>query len=323
VIIEAADPRAQPSDLAQFVEKHKLLFHEKSWLACYPPEALTQAIIRNKNREVIGCFIYYVFKRASFDFIITPPFSPDSALFYVNPAESTVSRNSFSKDLMGAIADHFKKQKAVYLSLNFPREINDVQPLLWKGFYARTRYTYHLHLHRSEEELWANLSSEKRKSLNKASKDGLEIKPTNDAELVYRMITKSLSRNKKDKNLTVIRNITKTYCTEGKSIAYVAYVNGEPVAATFCLIGQKKATYLFGGYDAVRAHHGAGVSCMWRSILEAKARGLELFDFEGSMDKNIERYFREFGPELVPYHCVEKIRPLMKLLLNIKGHHPL
>jgi hypothetical protein len=62
---------------------------------------------------------------------------------------------------------------------------------------------------------------------------------------------------------------------------------------------------------------------MWKSILDAKNRGLDIFDFEGSMDKNIERYFREFGPELVPYQCVEKVKPLMKLLLAFKGHHPL
>jgi endo-alpha-1,4-polygalactosaminidase (GH114 family) len=47
---------------------------------------------------------------------------------------------------------------------------------------------------------------------------------------------------------------------------------------------------------------------MWKSILKAKQMNLKIFDFEGSMLPNVERYFREFGGNLVPYYSCEKFR---------------
>ncbi|MCC6372738.1 MAG: hypothetical protein IT236_17165 [Bacteroidia bacterium] len=80
--------------------------------------------------------------------------------------------------------------------------------------------------------------------------------------------------------------------------------------------------YLFGVFDSENKHHGAGVSCMWQSILKAKEMGLSHFDFEGSMNEKIERYFREFGGELVPYFCIEKIKPSLSAVLKLKGQLP-
>ena len=43
-----------------------------------------------------------------------------------------------------------------------------------------------------------------------------------------------------------------------------------------------------------------------------------IFDFEGSMQPGIEKYFREFGGDLVPYAAIEKSSFLMTLLKAIK-----
>ena len=56
---------------------------------------------------------------------------------------------------------------------------------------------------------------------------------------------------------------------------------------------------------------------MWQSILKAKELNLEYFDFEGSMNETIERYFREFGGELQPYICLEKIKPTLQVLFSL------
>jgi lipid II:glycine glycyltransferase (peptidoglycan interpeptide bridge formation enzyme) len=171
--------------------------------------------------------------------------------------------------------------------------------------------------------LWNNLSSEKRKSINKAQKDGLLVQQTQDYALVYSLVMKSLKRNDKDRNLTVLKNILFKFSTPANSFAFVAYNKGVAIGATYCVINQNRAIYLFGGFDAENKHHGAGVSCMWQSILKAKELNLQYFDFEGSMHVAIERYFREFGGELQPYFCVEKIKPVLGTLLKLKGHQSL
>lgn len=57
---------------------------------------------------------------------------------------------------------------------------------------------------------------------------------------------------------------------------------------------------------------------MWRSILFAKQTGAQVFDFEGSMQPGIEKYFREFGGDLIPYAAVEKSGLLLSLLMKLR-----
>lgn len=309
-------------NLKQFVDKHALLFNSEQWLNVYPEQNIHQCAIKNKNNEIIGCFIYFRFKKKGLTFIITPPFSPNSALFYINPAESIVGKNSFDKDVSMLLAEYFDALGVPYFNLYLPYHAVDTQPFTWKGFTAKTRYSYLINLHQSEEMLWNNLSSEKRKSLNKAQKDGLEVKETEDYKTVFALIMQSLERNDKDRNEQVIKNILFSFADKKNAIAFIASQNGKAIGASFCVIDRNRAVYIFGGFDSVNKHHGAGVSCMWNSILNAKARGLDIFDFEGSMNISIERYFREFGGELTPYYCAEKIKPWLKMPLKWLGHNP-
>lgn len=308
--------------LSAFVQKHGLVFNSAGWVNNYPEHSLQQCAILNNNNDIIGCFIYYTFKKAIYRLLITAPYAPNIDLFYVNPAESVVGKNSFNKEVAECLAAYFDTLRADFINLNLPQQFIDTQPFTWKGYTSRTRYSYLINLSATEELLKENLSSEKRKSLNKAQKDGLEIKPTNDYKLVYTLVAKSLARNEKLKNSGIIKSILFSFANLTNSFAFVAYQNGEAIGATFCVISHGRAIYLFGGFDAENKHHGAHVSCMWQSILKAKALGLLYFDFEGSMNVNIERYFREFGGELTPYFCIEKIKPTFKLLMSLKGDLP-
>ncbi len=310
--------------LQAFVEKHGLAFHSPAWVNHYPKGQLTQCAILNNNNDVIGCFFYFTFKKAIFKFIITPPFSPDIGLYYINPSESVVGKHSFTKELVHDLARYFEGLKVHYININLPKEVTDTQPFTWSGFLSRNRYSYLLKLAgTTEEELWNNLASEKRKSINRAVKDGLLIKETSDPQLAYSLVIQSLTRNFIAKNLSIIKNILASLATKTNTYSFVAFQDELPVGATFCVVTKTKAVYIFGGFNFENKHHGAGVSCMWQSILKARSLGLEYFDFEGSMNPAIERYFREFGGELTPYFNVQKIKPFLNILLKIKRHNPI
>lgn len=151
-------------------------------------------------------------------------------------------------------------------------------------------------------------------------KDELRVEETRDYKLVYTLVMQSLQRNNKAKNVEVIKNVLFSFSTPENSFAFVAYQNQIPIGVSYCVIQNDRAIYLFGGFSSENKHHGAGVSCMWQSILKAKELKLKYFDLEGSMNVAIERYFREFGGELKPYFCLEKIKPLLKFLFTLKGH---
>lgn len=308
--------------LQDFVTRQGLLFSTAAWIRNYPEQNIRHCAILNNNNEVIGSFIYYEFRKSIFNFIITPPYAPGIDLFCINPGESVVGRHSFDKELMTELAAYFEGLGAHYINLNLPYHCTDTQPFTWAGYTARARYTYLIDLSLSKEQLWDNLASGKRKSVNKAGKDALVVTETTDYELVYSLILKSLERNDKNRNETILKQILFSFSHPGNAFAFVAHSGNTPIGASYCAISGNKALYLFGGFDSENKHHGAGVSCMWQSILKAKEMNLRYFDFEGSMNIAIERYFREFGGRLQPYFCVEKIRPLLNVLLYLKGNKP-
>jgi hypothetical protein len=308
--------------LHKFAERHHLLFNAVAWTKIYPAGQIHQCVILNNNDEVIGCFNYYTFRKAIFRFVITPPFAPSIGLFYVNPAESIVGRNSFDKELISAIADYFKSLEPHFVDINLPYGVTDTQPFTWKGFESRHRYSYICDLSLSEAELMANLSPEKRKSISKAAKDGIAVQETRDMEAVYGLVLQSLQRNKKDKNTHLIRKILHEFATPENSMAFVASRGGVPLSACFCVLGSDTAVYLFGGFDEKEMHHGAGVACMWQGMLKAKRLGKAWFDFEGSMYPGIERYFREFGGKLTPYPAITKRDWKLDLLMRLTKKKP-
>ncbi len=322
IVVEVHSGSPYDAMLLHFAQKHKLLFQTAEWIDNYPKENLQRCAILNKNNELIGCFLYYRFKKLFFNCVISAPFTPNIDLFFINPAESIVGKNSFVKELLAIVADYFSSLRADYVSINLPDRITDTQPFIWKGYLSRNRYSYLIDLSKSKEEIWDGLSTEKRKSVNKAIKDELLIQETTDYKLVHSLILQSLERNNVAKNLDILNKLLFSFSKPSNSFAFVAYHNSNAIGASYCVYNGERSVYLFGGFDSENKHHGAGVSCMWHSILKAKELNLKYFDFEGSMNADIERYFREFGGELKPYVCVEKIKPLMRTVLAVKSNKP-
>ncbi|MBS1637640.1 MAG: GNAT family N-acetyltransferase [Bacteroidetes bacterium] len=313
------------------IDRHKLtkaslavieqagVFASSAWTDLYAGKTKLLGIF-NDNDELIGTFSIFVFKKYSLTIIINPPFAPHVNLHYINPAQTPSSVNAFNKQVMQCIADYLLGTGAHYIKLNFSGTIIDTQALVWKGFEVSNRFTYVLDLHLTEEELYNNLSSEKKKSLRKAEKDGIVVSAEPDPEKVFSLIRQSLERSGKFSNEAYIRGIVLNFANTSNSLMFTAKdPQGNTIAAAFCVRTTNKAYYLFGGFDETHKHHGAGVSCMWACIQQAKRAGLSEFDFEGSMVPEIEKYFREFGGQIRPLQEISFKRfPYKQLSLVIK-----
>lgn len=316
-VVEIHTNSAFKQGFKQFLEKQGSVFFLENYTGLYEQNKLTQCAVLNKNNEVIGAFQYLRFKKLFFDCAITPPFMPSIGLQYVNPAESIVGKHSFDKDILELVAVYFKNLKVDLLDIALPTGITDTQPFTWLGFKSQFRYTYQLPLNLTEEELWTRLSSEKRKSISKAEKDGLDIKLCTDFKAALTMVLDGLKRNNALANQTLIEAIINTNNAE-HLVMFGAYENGNLLAVTVCINDCSSLIYLFGGTANTGRHHGAGVSCMYKSILHAKQLGKSIFDFEGSMQPGIERYFREFGGDLVNFASISKHGFLIDLFMRMK-----
>lgn len=300
-----------------FQEKHASLFFSADWQLIYEGKDLRVCLVLNNNEDIIGAFQYLQFKKGFFKLAITPPFCPSIGLHFINPAESVVGRHSFTKEILTAVSAYFSEQKLHLLDLALPSSVTDTQPFTWNHMKATLRYSYWINLGQTEEDLWAKLASEKRKSISKAIKDGLVIEQTEALPIVADLIVDSLRRAGALNNEALIRKIIAPAMSK-HALVFTAKKNGDLLAATFCVRDGQKVVYLFGGTTSENRHHGAAVSCMWQTILLAKKQGAELFDFEGSMQPGIEKYFREFGGDLISYAAIEKRHPVLDIFMRIR-----
>ncbi len=290
------------------------VFNSIRWLKMF--SALQLYGIYNDNNELTGSFYFFEKKKWGMTLNITPPFTPHNGLCFENRAENSANINSFNKNILNEVADFISGFKSQLTVFGLPVGAVETQSFTWRNMEVKVKYTYHIDLTQSEEILLANLSSEKRKSLNKAKSDSLEIVKETKMETVKQVILKTFSRKQISKNSDYFNKILFEFANEKNAFAFVAYQNGKAIASTFCVYDHTSAYYLFGGYDSEFKHHGAGVSCMWQSILFSKQLGLTTFDFEGSMIPEVEKYFREFGGTLVPYYVIYKASLPVKLIFD-------
>lgn len=84
-------------------------------------------------------------------------------------------------------------------------------------------------------------------------------------------------------------------------------------AAAYIIWDENSAYYLMGGGNPELRTSGATSLVMWEAIKFA-SDVTKHFDFEGSMLEPVERFFRAFGAEQVPYFQISRMSRRMKLL---------
>jgi hypothetical protein len=292
------------------------VFNSPAWLAMYGNKLQLFGIYCGDN-ELAGAFFLYRDRRIGFSFFKNPPFTPHIGWMFENSSQNHARALSQNKNAMEAIANFMQERPVGIVSCSFPFSATDMQPFTWKKFKVVPNYTYRLSLASFVEELEKRMSTEHRNRLRKAGKDGLLVERITDYDVVKKLVLKTFDRKNKAINKDLLEKILSSFANASNSFAFVAMNNGQPVSAVFTIHDSTTAYYLLGGYDPATKHGGAGILCMWQSILHAKGVGLDTFDFEGSMLPEVERFFRGFGADLVPYFTVNKAWLPLEFMLKI------
>lgn len=292
------------------------VFSTLKWLDIYD-DALTVYGIFNNDNKLIGGFHVYKTKMAGMiTHLKNPPFTPHIGLFYENQSGTKANALSFEKTISNCLAEFFNQLPYQIFTVALPSNCTDTQSFIWTKFKVVPNYSYHLDLTLSEADLLKNLASDKRNSINKAEKDKVTVSLCSDRNVVKQMVENTYSRKAKSLNENIVNKILFQFSSAENSFGYSASVNNTISALSYCIHDQHSAYYLLGGYDNQNKHQGAGVLALWNCILHAKKLGLKKFDFEGSMIPQVEKYFRGFGGDLVPYYTLNKANIVLETALK-------
>jgi lipid II:glycine glycyltransferase (peptidoglycan interpeptide bridge formation enzyme) len=186
-----------------------------------------------------------------------------------------------------------------------------------KDFKQKKNHTYVLDLS-ATEDVQTLYAPKRRQQIRRAFKDKLKVERVNDLQLVYDLVIQTFERQKKAVDSAFVKKILFEFANAKNSFAFTTLKNGKPIIAYFCIHHNKEAFYLMGGYDENEKHIGAGPLAMNACIEHSKKIGITTYDFEGSMEPSIEKYFKEFGGVKKYYSCLEKSSAMGEMALRIK-----
>lgn len=306
-------------DLQQLHHTSPFLRHD--WLKGYGYR-LTILGIFNKNEELFGAFVTYSFRRIKvFKQVATPPFIPSCELFFNDSTSNPSKKSNFLKDIATLIANYLDDKNQI-ITLEFPYTFKHFQPFIQKKFKVSTRHTYHIDITLKEDVLLKNMSSERRKNISKAIKDGITVEKVSFTnKQAFNLIEETYKRQNAHVNLKLLKSILKNIDPENGNMFIAKNQKQDIIACNFSVLNKNKCVYKFGGYTQENGHSGAGALLMWEAIKAAKANQSKIFDFDGSIIPSVDRFFRGFGGKLVTYHTVVKAPFALEVLLKTRQRH--
>jgi len=294
------------------------VFGSKKWLSVYGDELTIIGIFKDEH-QMIGGFYFLKTKKFGFTFLKLPPYTPHCGLFFVSESKNNSSVNNFSKDIMNEVCRFFSNQKSALVILAFPFYIKDLQPFIWDKYKVVPNFTYQIDLTAGIESIKGNFDSKNRNVINKAIKEEVIVKENAiDKQKLYDFFINSLGSTDANIYKKELSNILLQFSENSNSFSLVAQKEDQLLGAVFCIYDQKTCYYLLGGVKKEARVAGVNNLLVQRSIEKAQDLGCRVFDFEGSMLPGVEKFFRSFGPDLVPYYTVNKAKLPLEILLKFK-----
>lgn len=277
------------------------------------------ALVENQG-EVKAIWPYTINKSLGFIQLRTADFTPYTGPFIVYPdGQKNHRKYSFEKKILEELLLQFPKYHSFEQNCHLGFE--NTLPLIWKSWKQSTRYTYILENIGDLKQTYAGFADNIRREIKKAEKD-LVILQGEDILPVLEMMESTFSAQgmkmpAQKQVFKAIQNYMNDYSC-GK-IYYAKSSEQKTVAAIAIIWDHNSAYYLMGGADNAFKNSGAMSLLMWTAIQFSSSK-VGTFNFEGSMIPGIERFFRGFGGELVPYHHLSHSNStLLQFLKKLKN----
>ena len=297
-------------------EESYSIFQQPWWLEAVAPNMWEEISIKDQT-GTIARWPYIKKKKYFFDVISQPQLTQHLGP-WIKPIKAKYcnvlsNQHDVFCELIEALPSYD------FLIQNFHHSITNWLPFYWKNYEQTTRYTYILHNIKQQETLWSTFRENIRREIRKAQKE-LEIKPDLGIDELYSICKKTYDRQNRKINYSfdLLRRIDDA-CTSRncRQIFFAQDKKGNIHAAIYIVFDDKSAYYLLGGGDPALRTSGAHSLLIWEAIQYA-SQFVDQFDFEGSVVQPIERFFRSFGAQQVPYfhltHAQRKLKYLRKII---------
>ena len=278
-------------------------------------------LLAKNNDKIEGVLVYSLIQKAGFKLIINPQLTQNSGLWLNYPQKmSAMQKLDFEKRVCNILIDGIEKMDLAYYDQCFHYSFGNWLPFYWRNFTQTTRYTYQIKDISDTDQCFKNFSYAKRKQIKKAEK-ALSIDFSLSPLEFYIHLKENLAKKKQDVFYSEQKFLNLyAKATERKQAFIISASDSEDKihAALFIVWDNMSAYNLISSIDPDCKSSGASTLVVWEAIKYLSGK-TQIFDFEGSMDENIENSFKQFGTEQVPYFRIIKEKSqIFKALLALR-----
>jgi len=288
------------------------LFEEPYWLDAVAP-GLWHAVEVKQDGHVIGRLPYTAKRRFGLTALTTPGLTPWGGPWIkpggAKPANELGHQHEILEQLIQGLP------KADRVTISCAPEFQNLMAFHWAGYGLKLGYTYRLTDLDDNQRLWDDMRENVRRACRKAEKV-TTVTRERDVGVVIAAMEKTFKRQEMDMSalFPTLERIDDVMRRRNQRAIYAAEdAQGRIHAAVYIAFDERHSFYLCGGGDPELRNSGAHALTMWHAIKDTAARS-RVFDFEGSMVRNIETFVRGFGPRQVPRFTASRGSRTVKLL---------
>ncbi|MBS1585774.1 MAG: GNAT family N-acetyltransferase [Bacteroidetes bacterium] len=229
-------------------------------------------------------------------------------------------RDNFEHEAITALLGKMPAAKVWHLSLQPGLK----QAGLFKGagFDVQVKQTFLMDLREETDAVFAKLNEDYRRNIRKAEAE-LTISDEPQCLLQLYGFLKATLQGKDVQLYYSEAQMQRLFaaCIANNSTSLWVARKGDAVQAIVWEVWDDGcAYYLAGAKNPAEKDNRAMTALLWHAIKAAIQMGKKVFDFEGSMDVGVEKFFRNFGAERELYLTIQKNDSLLwKLKEKIKG----
>jgi len=261
---------------------------------------------------------FYVRRRYGFKALAQPHLTPCLGPWFRTLDGKDTSQHSDQYDLAAELIS--KLPAFDVFRQNCCPEWGNWLPFHWAGFSQTTHYTYRINDLTDLDAIWAGFPSGTRRLIRKAQKE-LEIVVSDDVDRLCAMHELTYQQRGQPmpyRRAALFRIVDGALRSGQARFAYAQDEKRNVHAINFVVYDERVAYYLVGGSDRRFGDSAAPTLLMWDAIQFAATRSA-IFDFEGSMDRGIEQFFRrKFNPQLTPLNRIYKQKGLFGLARHVR-----
>lgn len=291
-------------------EKSIPLFLKSWWL-----DALCDdwdvAIVKNGDK-ISGVWPYRLENKLGVTLLRNQPLTPYLGPYVIYPPDLKESkRDNFQHETISALLDQLPDAKYMHISA-FPG-MKQLGLFNKAGIDVNVRQTFLMSLHERIDTLFDKLNENYRRNIRKTE---IEIDIEDEPEQIKKLWEfQKATLDRKDVSMhfseELLIRLFEACVIEHCAALWVARKDGEIKAILWHVWDDQCAYYLVGGKNPTTKDNRSMTALIWHAITESKVMDKKVFDFEGSMDPGVEKFFRNFGAERELYMVLQKNTSLL------------